>query len=78
VIARKSNNTWYVGGINGQKTDKQLKFKLPFIKETKSASLITDGKDARSFNMEKIIYTPDGSFEIKLKGNGGFVLKFDN
>jgi hypothetical protein len=78
VIARKSNNTWYVAGINGQKTDKQLKFKLPFIKETKSASLITDGKDARSFNMEKIIYTPDGSFEIKLKGNGGFVLKFDN
>jgi len=78
VMARKSNNNWYVAGINGEETEKQLNYKLPFIKETKSATLITDGKDNRSFNMEKIIYTPDGSFEIKLKGNGGFVLKFDN
>lgn len=78
VIARKSGNTWYVAGINGEEKEKHLKFKLHFIKETKSATLITDGKDNRSFNMEKITYTPNDSLEIKLKGNGGFVLKFDN
>jgi hypothetical protein len=77
VIARRSYGTWYVAGINGEETKKNLAYKLPFIKETKSATLITDGKDNRSFNMEKIIYTPNDSFEIKLKGNGGFVLKFD-
>jgi len=78
IIARKCNNTWYVAGINGEETDKNLEFKLPFIKETKSGNLITDGKDKRSFYTEKIIYTPNDSFEINIKGNGGFVLKFDN
>jgi len=78
VIARKSDYTWYVAGINGGEKEKHLEFNLPFIKETKSAVLITDGKDNRSFNMEKIIYTPDDSLEINIKGNGGFVLKFDN
>lgn len=78
IIARKSNDTWYVAGINGEETDKDLEIKLPFIKETKSGDLITDGKDNRSFSMEKIIYCPNDSFKIKLKGNGGFVLKFDN
>ncbi|MEJ2567773.1 MAG: glycoside hydrolase family 97 C-terminal domain-containing protein, partial [candidate division WOR-3 bacterium] len=78
VIARKYNNTWYVAGINGEKTDKDLGFKIPFIKETKSGILITDGKDNRSFNIEKIIYYPKDFFKIKLKENGGFVLKFDD
>jgi hypothetical protein len=78
IIARKYNNTWYVAGINGEGTDKHVEFKLPFIKETKSGNLITDGKDNRSFNMEKTIYTPNDFYKIKLKGNGGFVLKFDN
>ncbi len=77
VIARKVDNTWYVAGINGEDTEKNLKCEFPFINATKSGTLITDGKDNRSFNMEKIIYTPNDSFEIKLKGNGGFVLRFD-
>jgi hypothetical protein len=78
VIARKSHNIWYVAGINGEKSEKHLKCDLSFIKETKSANLITDGKDNRSFNMEKIVYTPNEPMEISIKGNGGFVLKFDN
>ncbi len=78
VLARKGDNTWYVAGINGEEKEKHLEFNLPFIKETKSAVLITDGKDNRSFNMEKIIYTPNDSFKINIKGNGGFVLKFND
>ena len=78
IIARKFDNTWYVAGINGEETDEDLSLKLPFIKGTKSGNLITDGEDNRSFDMEKIIYTPRDSFKIKLKGNGGFVLKFDD
>ena len=77
VIARKSDNICYVAGINGEETEKKLKCELPFIKETKSANLITDGKDNRSFSMQKIVYTPNDPLEIILKGNGGFVLKFD-
>lgn len=78
VIARKSGDTWYVAGINGEESEKNLECKLPFIKETKSAGLISDGKDNRSFEIKKIIYTPNEPFKINIKGNGGFVLKFDN
>lgn len=78
IMARKAGNTWYVAGINGEETEKHLKCELPFINETKSANLITDGKDNRSFEIKKIIYTPNEPFQINIKGNGGFVLKFDN
>jgi hypothetical protein len=78
VIARRSGDTWYVAGINGEETEKHLECKLSFIKETKSGTLINDGEDNRSFNMEKIIYTPNDLLDINLKGNGGFVLKFDD
>ncbi len=78
VIARRSGDTWHVAGINGEKIEKSLKCNFPFIKITKSATLITDGKDNRSFNIEKIIYTPNNPLAINLKGNGGFVLKFDD
>ena len=78
VIARKFNDTWYVAGINGENTQKNLECEFPFLKETKSGSLITDGKDNRSFNMKKIIYIPNEPMEINIKANGGFVLKFDD
>jgi len=78
VIARKFEGTWYVAGINGENMDKNLNIKLNFLKTTKSATLITDGKDNRSFNTEKIIYTPNDPLEINIKGNGGFVLKFND
>ena len=78
VIARKFKDTWYVAGINGEDTVKSLKCKFPFIKETISGTLISDGEDNRSFSTKKIIYIPNEPLEIYLKGNGGFVLKFDD
>ncbi len=78
VIARRCNDTWYVAGTNGEETEKSLKCNFPFIKETKSGTLITDGEDTRSFTTKKIIYTPNDPLEINIKGNGGFVLKFDD
>jgi len=78
VIARKFENTWYVTGINGKNIEKNLNLKFPFIEVTKSGTLITDGKNNRSFSTKKMIFTPNDPLEINLKGNGGFVLKFDN
>ena len=78
VIARRYKDTWYVAGINGEDTEKSLKCKLHFIKETKSGTVITDGKNNRSFSTKKMIYTPNYPLEINIKGNGGFIIKFDN
>lgn len=74
VIARKSKDTWYVAGINGEDIDKTISLKLPFLENRRTGILITDGADNRSFDMQKITLT-SAPLEIKLKGNGGFVIK---
>jgi len=75
VMARKSNDIWYVAGINGEEADKSINLKLPFLGNTKTGLLITDGKDNRSFSQQKITLTSVEPFKIRLKGNGGFVIK---
>jgi hypothetical protein len=75
VIARKSKDTWYLAGINGENTEKNINLELPFVENAKTGTLITDGTDNRSFNMQNITITPGKPLEIKLKGNGGFVIK---
>jgi hypothetical protein len=77
VIARKSNNNWFIAGINGQDFDKDINLDLSFLK-TKTGTLITDGSDNRSFDMQKITITPEKPLEIKLKGYGGFVMKVED
>jgi alpha-glucosidase len=75
VIARKSKDTWYVAGINGENIEKNLNIELPFLKDTKTGMLITDGADNRSFDMQTITLIPGKPLAITLKGNGGFVIK---
>jgi hypothetical protein len=77
VIARKSKDTWYLAGINGENIEKSINLELPFLENIKTGMLITDGVDNRSFNMQKITFTPGKLLGMKLKGNGGFVIKFD-
>jgi len=74
VIARKSKDNWYIAGINGEDIEKKIDLNIFFIRN-KKAILITDGTDNRSFDMQKIAIAPDKPLGIKLKGNGGFVMK---
>ena len=78
VIARKFNDKWYIAGINGEDVEKNINLDLPFLKDTKTGTLITDGSDNRSFDMQNITLTPEKPLEIKLKGNGGFVIKVED
>ncbi len=75
VIARKSKDTWYVAGINGENIEKSINIELSFLKDTKTGILITDGADNRSFDMQKITLTPGTPLAITMKGNGGFVIE---
>jgi len=77
LMARKSKDVWYVAGINGEKTEKSINLKLPFLGNSRIGILITDGKDSRSFSKHEITITSEEPFEIRLKGNGGFVIKFE-
>ncbi len=75
VIARKAGNKWYVAGINGDKTEKQINMDLSFLKQYKSGQLITDGSDANSFSQTKI--KPAKDIRISLRPAGGFVMVFE-
>lgn len=78
VIARRTGQTWYVGGINGENSEKRLSLRLPFVSESSQGILITDGSDPRSFTRRELSADPDQPIDVRLRGNGGFVMKFDS
>jgi alpha-glucosidase len=73
VLARKNGNTWYIAGINGDKTERTVPLDLSFIKNTSSGMLITDSND----NKELIQKTIDSTkpISITIHPYGGFVIK---
>lgn len=78
VVARKSGNTWYVAGINGESTEKQLTLDLSFIKN-KKCDLITSGavdNEEPSFNFATAVVPSSGKMNVTLKANDGFVAVF--
>lgn len=73
VMARKINKVWYVAGINGEKTDKEISIPLSFTNSSK-VILITDGTDNRTFERKEFEPDTSRSLSLTMKGNGGFVM----
>lgn len=73
VIARKSGNRWYIGGINGENKAKTLRIDLSAIAKADDAiALIIDGDDARSLEQQN--RQLKGTFlEVEVMPFGGFV-----
>ncbi len=65
-------------GINGEKTEKEISFILPFITKDNAAILITDGETNRSFSKSIIQLKRGKKFTLKLKPTGGFVIKLED
>ncbi len=74
VLARRAGNTWYVAGINGSETQKNITIDLSFTNKTNGV-LITDGNTNRSFVQNNISFDNKQPINLMLKPNGGFVLK---
>lgn len=70
VMARRRGDTWFITGVNGENTAKELSIDLSFIK--KDGYLIADGATAL---FDKTTIKP-GKITVKLKPYGGFVMKF--
>jgi hypothetical protein len=78
VVARKAGNKWYVAGINGENTEKELTLDLSFLKG-KAGEIISsasDRKDEPSFETNKLTVPSNGKVTITLRGNDGFVAVF--
>ncbi|MFO1388679.1 glycoside hydrolase family 97 N-terminal domain-containing protein [Cellvibrio sp.] len=73
VVARKSGDSWYLAGFNGDAADVSLTLDLSFI-GNKKAMLITDGATEREFTQTEI--GTDKATAITIKSHGGFVAAF--
>jgi alpha-glucosidase len=73
VLARKGGGCWYLAGVNGEATGKQLMLDLSRLR-VRSGTLIADGdKGNLSFRQETLHLSSDRKLEVALPPRGGFV-----
>ena len=71
VIARKSKGKWYIAGINGSKTARQIELNTAAFGK-KTATLITDGATMLTFAQSKLAVKAKQS--VTMGASGGFVM----
>jgi alpha-glucosidase len=79
VVARKKNDTWYIGGITDWNA-RELTVGMDFLeKGNYSIELFSDGvnanKVATDYKKEKLLTSSDKKLTIKLASGGGFTAK---
>jgi alpha-glucosidase len=72
VLARRKGAQWYIGAINGQDSEEEAVFDLPFIKKKASLEIITDGDQPGTF-VTRTLDTDGKDCKIKIAAKGGFV-----
>jgi hypothetical protein len=75
IVARRAGKKWYVAGINGESTVKDLTLNLSFLKN-KKAQVISSGETASepAFKFKQLSIAPTGMTKVLLKGNDGFII----
>jgi alpha-glucosidase len=73
ILARRSGSTWYIAGINGESTVKELEINLLSLKlkPQASATMIADIKDRNDISVSK--REMNVPLKIKMAAYGGFV-----
>jgi alpha-glucosidase len=75
VFARRGEGRWYVAGINGEATERELLLDLSELSGRGSGTLITDGGAGNlSFRQESVRLASDKKLKITLQPRGGFVI----
>ncbi len=72
VLARRKGAQWYIGAINGQNSEQEAVFDLPFIRKKTSLEIITDGDQPGRF-VTSSLDTDGKDFKIKIAARSGFV-----
>ncbi|MFO0890325.1 MAG: glycoside hydrolase family 97 catalytic domain-containing protein, partial [Isosphaeraceae bacterium] len=74
VIARRSGETWFVGGVEGEGRARDFELKPAFLGPgTWSATILEDGETPRSPVGRKANVEAGGALKIPLRAHGGFV-----
>jgi hypothetical protein len=76
IIARRAKGEqWFVGGISGMKTEKEIELSLDFMgKGDYNLREINDGEKPRSFSTRTKRVRARDKYSVKMGPNGGFVL----
>ncbi len=74
VLARKSQGTWYVAGINGEDSTKAVSVNLSFLQYGQHGTLITDSDSKMPFSEQDVTVPASKTLTINLQRNGGFVI----
>ncbi|MGB3801826.1 MAG: glycoside hydrolase family 97 catalytic domain-containing protein, partial [Lewinella sp.] len=80
VVARRAGDRWYVAGMNGEGTAKDLDLELDFLRG-EQGTLIGTGEgpmseDAPSFRQEEAKVSAAGRLKVSVGPNDGFVVVF--
>jgi hypothetical protein len=77
VLARRSENRWFVAGINAEREPREVTVELPGI-GVRGATLITDDREGNmSFREERIQIGGGKRQAITIRPMGGFVITVD-
>ncbi|MFH1197795.1 MAG: glycoside hydrolase family 97 catalytic domain-containing protein [bacterium] len=73
-IARRKNNTWYIGGLNSEKIEKNKTLKFDFLTDDVKykLTLIADGKHDEDFSTSYLVVDKFSSVSVKMLRRGGF------
>jgi len=74
VIARRSGNKWYIGGLNGLDEAQTLQFNLSFMKgKPGKLSIIKDGDNDKAFLTQNVTVNAGQPVKVACLPRGGFV-----
>jgi hypothetical protein len=75
IMARKSNDRYYVAGISGKKVPRSFSFKLDFLDHrVYEAQVFQDGKQSNTFSIEKSGVQKGETVTLNVLPAGGFVM----
>lgn len=76
VIARRSGKKWFIAGINAQTSAQRISLNLADFGKS-NAKLVSDGKDAFSFQIENIAISKTSVKDLEMKPAGGFLVAIE-
>lgn len=74
VLARRRSQKWYIGGINGENIEKNIKITFDFLEKNKKYKLrlIKDGKHDKQLVTDDLVIGNTDSVTVKELRRGGF------
>jgi hypothetical protein len=74
VIARQKGNSWYIGGINAERKEKDKTISFSFLPDgvKYKLTLIADGSHDKQFSTQYLVVDKSSSVNVKLLRRGGF------